>query len=303
MSGPTARHSSAGGASGEVDRPWAALAALCAGFFMIMLDTTIVNIAIPAMINGLNAEPDRGHLGQQRLPAHLRRAAAAHRPARRPVRAEAALPRRARRLHPRLAACGVVGSAQMLIVARAVQGLGAAADDAADDGVHHPAVPARKRGAPMGLWGAVAGVATITGPLLGGVLVQTLGWEWIFFVNVPIGVVGRRGDADPGAGLAAPAQPQLRPDRHRTQQRRAVLRGLRPAGGAALRLGHHRRPGHRARDHRRGRTPAGGVRGVAAGQPEGAAAAADGVRHRNFSMSNLANIRWGSRWRGCSCRW
>src|SRR3954447_9928065 len=63
MSGSNARHPAAGGqgsgqgsgASGEVDRPWLALAALCAGFFMIMLDTTIVNIAIPAMINGLNA--------------------------------------------------------------------------------------------------------------------------------------------------------------------------------------------------------------------------------------------------------
>ena len=42
----------------------------------------------------------------------------------------------------------------------------------------------------MGLWGAVAGVATLVGPILGGVLVDALGWEWIFFVNVPVGVVG-----------------------------------------------------------------------------------------------------------------
>ena len=41
----------------------------------------------------------------------------------------------------------------------------------------------------MGLWGAVAGVATLVGPILGGVLVDSLGWEWIFFVNVPVGVV------------------------------------------------------------------------------------------------------------------
>ena len=42
----------------------------------------------------------------------------------------------------------------------------------------------------MSLWGAVAGVATLVGPILGGVLVDGLGWEWIFFVNVPVGVVG-----------------------------------------------------------------------------------------------------------------
>ena len=41
----------------------------------------------------------------------------------------------------------------------------------------------------MGLWGAVAGIATITGPVLGGLLVQTVGWEWIFYVNIPVGVV------------------------------------------------------------------------------------------------------------------
>ena len=50
--------------------------------------------------------------------------------------------------------------------------------------------PARPRGRAMSLWGAVAGVAVLVGPILGGVLVDGLGWEWIFFVNVPVGVVG-----------------------------------------------------------------------------------------------------------------
>ncbi|BDZ40975.1 hypothetical protein GCM10025865_02740 [Paraoerskovia sediminicola] len=49
--------------------------------------------------------------------------------------------------------------------------------------------PPRQRGAALGLWGATAGVATIAGPLLGGVFVETLGWEWIFYVNIPVGVV------------------------------------------------------------------------------------------------------------------
>ena len=48
----------------------------------------------------------------------------------------------------------------------------------------------RERGGAMGVWGATAGVATITGPLLGGLLVDAAGWAWIFFVNVPIGING-----------------------------------------------------------------------------------------------------------------
>lgn len=49
--------------------------------------------------------------------------------------------------------------------------------------------PPDKRGTAMGLWGATAGVATLVGPLAGGILVDGLGWEWIFIVNVPVGVI------------------------------------------------------------------------------------------------------------------
>ncbi|MFA7751939.1 MFS transporter, partial [Klebsiella pneumoniae] len=50
--------------------------------------------------------------------------------------------------------------------------------------------PPQRRGAAMGLWGATAGVATLVGPLAGGLLVDGLGWEWIFFINIPVGVIG-----------------------------------------------------------------------------------------------------------------
>ena len=50
--------------------------------------------------------------------------------------------------------------------------------------------PPDRRGAAMGIWGATAGVATLVGPILGGVLVDGLGWEWIFFINVPVGIAG-----------------------------------------------------------------------------------------------------------------
>ena len=78
----------------------------------------------------------------------------------------------------------------MLIVARAVQGLGASLMTPQTMAVITRIFPPDRRGAAMGLWGAVAGVASLVGPILGGVLVDSLGWEWIFFINVPIGVVG-----------------------------------------------------------------------------------------------------------------
>ena len=77
----------------------------------------------------------------------------------------------------------------MLIVARALQGVGAALMTPQTMSMITRVFPPQKRGAAMGLWGAVAGIATITGPVLGGLLVQTVGWEWIFYVNIPVGVV------------------------------------------------------------------------------------------------------------------
>jgi EmrB/QacA subfamily drug resistance transporter len=179
-----------GSSTPPVRKPWSALAALCIGFFMIMLDTTIVNVAIPAMIKGLNASLTEiiwinsvylltyavpllltGRLGDRFGPKRLFLGGLV-------VFTLAS------------AACGLAGQASTLIIARAIQGLGAAAMTPQTMAFITRLFPPSKRGAPMGLWGAVAGVATITGPLLGGVLVQTLGWEWIFFVNVPIGIVG-----------------------------------------------------------------------------------------------------------------
>ena len=86
--------------------------------------------------------------------------------------------------------CGLSGSVGMLIVARVVQGVGAALLTPQTLSTITRIFPADRRGVALSVWGATAGVATLVGPLAGGVLVDRLGWSWIFFVNVPIGVIG-----------------------------------------------------------------------------------------------------------------
>jgi EmrB/QacA subfamily drug resistance transporter len=170
--------------------PWAALSALCIGFFMILLDTTIVSIAIPSMVRGLHTDLNAviwvisiyllvyavlmlftSRLGDRFGPKRVFLAGMV-------VFTAASL------------WCGLSGTAEMLIAARAAQGLGAALMTPQTLAFITHLFPPDKRGPAMGMWGGVAGLATITGPLAGGVLVDSLGWEWIFFVNVPVGVVG-----------------------------------------------------------------------------------------------------------------
>ncbi|NKX50859.1 MFS transporter, partial [Arthrobacter deserti] len=85
--------------------------------------------------------------------------------------------------------CGLSGDVTMLITARVFQGFGAALMTPQTMAVNTRIFPPDRRGPAMGLWGSVAGIATLVGPILGGVLVDGLGWEWIFFINVPVGVV------------------------------------------------------------------------------------------------------------------
>lgn len=86
--------------------------------------------------------------------------------------------------------CGLSDSIEMLIIARVVQGLGASAMTPQTMTTITRLFPGEKRGPAMAIWGATAGVAILAGPLLGGVLTDLAGWEWIFFVNVPVGLVG-----------------------------------------------------------------------------------------------------------------
>ncbi len=91
------------------------------------------------------------------------------------------------------AACALAPDANVLIAFRAIQGLGAAIVMPLSLTILTTAFPAEKRGAVVGIWGGIAGLAVATGPLIGGGITQGLNWHWIFWVNVPIGVAATLG--------------------------------------------------------------------------------------------------------------
>ncbi|WP_372727306.1 DHA2 family efflux MFS transporter permease subunit [Nocardioides sp.] len=174
----------------EEKDPWPALFALCLGFFMILVDSTIVSVATPAIIEDLQADVNAvvwvtsayllayavpvlitGRLGDRFGPKRLYLLGLT-------VFTLASL------------WCGLTDSIEGLILARVVQGLGAAMITPQTMAIITRIFPAQRRGQAMALWGATAGVATLVGPILGGVLVGALGWEWIFFINIPVGMVG-----------------------------------------------------------------------------------------------------------------
>ncbi len=170
--------------------PWVAVAVLTTGFFMIMLDTSIVNVAIPTMLRDLHTNlngivwVNSVYLLSYAVPLML-----GGRLGDRFGRKQVFIAGMAIFTAASLA-CGLSATIGLLIAARAVQGLGAATMAPQTMAYVGHLFPADKRGAAMGVWGAVGAVAATAGPLLGGVLVDSLGWHWIFMVNVPVGVAG-----------------------------------------------------------------------------------------------------------------
>jgi EmrB/QacA subfamily drug resistance transporter len=206
-------------AAGHPFNPWNALWAMLVGFFMILVDSTIVAVANPSIMTALNiTDYDSiiwvtsayllayavplllaGRLGDRFGPKNLYMAGLA-------VFTVASV------------WCGLSGSVGMLIAARLLQGFGAALLTPQTLSTITRIFPPDRRGVALSMWGATAGVATLVGPLAGGVLVDNLGWSWIFFVNVPIGIIGLI--------LAARLVPVLETHRHRFDVPGVVLSGI-----------------------------------------------------------------------------
>jgi EmrB/QacA subfamily drug resistance transporter len=87
-------------------------------------------------------------------------------------------------------ACGLAPNAGFLIGARCVQGIGAALMNPATLSIITATFPPKQRGQAIGIWAGVSALALAIGPLVGGLIVDNIGWNWIFFVNVPIGILG-----------------------------------------------------------------------------------------------------------------
>ncbi|WP_063713752.1 DHA2 family efflux MFS transporter permease subunit [Amycolatopsis nigrescens] len=186
-------------------RPWLVLGILCIGFFMALLDGAIINIAIPTLIGGLDASYDQvlwiidayllvfsvllittGRLGDLFGYKRLFLIGTS-------VFTVASV------------LCGLSESPAQLLGARVLQGVGGA--------ILFPQVissivaifPPQQRGRAFGVFGAIVGLAPMLGPIAGGFLLAHLSWRWIFFVNVPVGVLT--------VVLAAVYVPALRPVR------------------------------------------------------------------------------------------
>jgi multidrug resistance protein len=86
-------------------------------------------------------------------------------------------------------ACALAGSAGTLIAARVFQGVGAAIVLPLTLTLISDAFPLEKRGAAIGIWGAITGLGVAAGPVLGGLLIKDIAWQWIFWINVPVGIL------------------------------------------------------------------------------------------------------------------
>ncbi len=85
--------------------------------------------------------------------------------------------------------CALSTSAEMLVAARLIQAMGGALLTPASLALVLPEFPVEKRSAAIGIWGAVGGIAAAVGPTVGGILVDTLSWHWVFGINIPIGLL------------------------------------------------------------------------------------------------------------------
>jgi EmrB/QacA subfamily drug resistance transporter len=169
--------------------PWLALSVLALGLFMTLLDLTIVNVAIPSIVDDLHSSLDQilwvlngyslvyavllitsGRLGDIFGPRNMFAAGIV-------VFTVAS------------AFSGLAQDPLQLIVARGGQGLGAAMLAPQGLPIMLSIFPPQRRGGVFAIYGALAGLAVLLGPVLGGFIVTHVGWRWIFYVNLPVGLL------------------------------------------------------------------------------------------------------------------
>jgi len=171
-----------------MERKWWTLIAVSIAIFMLLLDITVVNVALPDIQRSLHSSfqdlqwvVDAYSLT---LAAFLLTAGSlSDLLGRRRVFVAGLVVFTASS-----ALCGLSSSALMLNLARGLQGTGGAMMFATSLALIAQAFEGRERGTAFGVFGAVTGAAVAVGPLIGGIITSGIGWEWIFFVNVPIGI-------------------------------------------------------------------------------------------------------------------
>src|SRR5881398_4169366 len=173
----------------EENKKWWTLAAVAVGLFMIMLDNTVVNVALPSIQKDLR-------IGTSELEwvfnayaltfgvLLLTGGKLADLLGRRAIFITGLVIFTGASLW-----CGLAGGAASLIAARTVQGVGAALMNPATLSIITATFPPRQRGTAIGIWAGVSALALAIGPLVGGLIVDNISWSWIFFVNVPVGVL------------------------------------------------------------------------------------------------------------------
>jgi EmrB/QacA subfamily drug resistance transporter len=174
----------------EENRKWWTLAAVAFGLFMIMLDNTVVNVALPSIGRDFNT-------GLSELEWVVNGYALTFGVLMLTGGKLADLLGRRRIFIAGLAiftlaslACGLATSAEFLIGARVVQGVGSALMNPATLSIIIATFPPRQRGMAIGIWAGVSAMALAVGPLLGGLITEHIDWSWVFFINVPVGILG-----------------------------------------------------------------------------------------------------------------
>jgi EmrB/QacA subfamily drug resistance transporter len=171
-----------------MERKWWTLLAVCLATFMLLLDVTIVNVALPSIQRDLSASLTSL---QWVVDAYALTLAAL-------LLTAGTLADRFGRRRLFMAgvtiftvaslACGLAGSSTVLNLSRAAQGVGGAAMFATSLALIAQEFTGRERGTAIAAWGSTVGLGVAIGPLVGGALTEVLSWPWIFFVNLPIGL-------------------------------------------------------------------------------------------------------------------